>query len=148
MNILKIEVESDEFIPTRQHMSDVGYDLKANVEDEVVVAPNSRMVIGTGVKIQLPEGYEASIRPRSGLAAKHGIMLVNSPGTIDSGYRGEVKVILYNSDTRPFTIHRFDRIAQMVLNKVELPTLVVGKVNESDRGEKGLGSTGLKKGEI
>jgi len=100
--------------------------------------------IPTGIKISMPGGYEAQIRPRSGLAAKHGVTMVNAPGTVDSDYRGEIKVILINHGTEDFIVRRGDRIAQMVINKIETPEFELTEtLDETERGDGGFGHTGL-----
>ena len=121
-----------------------GMDLKANVDEPVVIAPLERAMIPTGLFIELPEGYEAQIRPRSGLAAKFGITVLNTPGTIDADYRGEIKVILVNLSKEPFTVQRGERIAQMVVaehKRVEWED--AQELSQTARGEGGFGSTGL-----
>ena len=136
---MKIEV-LDGFMPERAHESDVGYDLKASSAMTIPVA--SSALVPCGFKIELKEGHEAQVRSRSGLALKRQVVVLNSPGTIDPGYRGEVGVILANMGSYPFVIERGDRIAQMVIAKFESPKFVKGTVSEADRGEKGFGSTG------
>jgi dUTP pyrophosphatase len=107
--------------------------------------PKEIILVKTGLFIEIPEGYEAQIRPRSGLALKHGISIVNSPGTVDSDYRGEIGVILINHSDKPFTIYESDRIAQMVFNKVERLELVLDdNLSETERGAGGFNSTGTK----
>ncbi len=121
-----------------------GMDLRAALPQPVILQPGDRQLIPTGLFIELPEGYEAQIRPRSGLAVKQGITCLNSPGTIDCDYRGEVKVILINHSNDPQTLHHNDRIAQMVIAKVEHATLeFVLELNTSERGEGGFGHTGI-----
>ena len=129
-------------IPTYSHPGDAGADLHA--AEARVLAPGERAVIGTGVSIALPDGYAAFVVPRSGLAAKHGITVVNSPGTVDAGYRGEIKVCLLNTDTdTPFTIDIGDRIAQLIVTPVSRAVFVpVERLPGSHRGEGGFGSTG------
>lgn len=134
---------STESLPVVAHPGDAGADLSST--ENCVLQPGQRAVIGTGVSIALPDGYVAFIVPRSGLAAKHGITVVNSPGTVDAGYRGEIKVTLLNTDQHePFTINVGDRIAQMIImpfaraNFVSVETLPV-----SERGDSGFGSTGI-----
>ncbi len=120
-----------------------GMDLKANIEEPVVLGPLERAMIPTGLFIALPDGTEAQVRPRSGLAAKYGISVLNSPGTIDADYRGEIKVILVNLSNEAFTINPGERIAQMVVaryEKVEWDEVEV--LDETDRGAGGFGSTG------
>ncbi|SNX55465.1 dUTP pyrophosphatase [Thermoanaerobacterium sp. RBIITD] len=133
-------------LPLPQYMSSgaAGMDLYAKVDDTVVIKPGEIKLIDTGIMIQLPEGYEAQIRPRSGLALKYGITMLNSPGTIDSDYRGEIKLILINHGKENFKIERGLRIAQMVINKVEIPRIVeVSELNDTERGTSGFGHTGL-----
>lgn len=122
-----------------------GMDLRADITEPVTLAPLQRELIPTGLHIELPAGFEAQIRPRSGLAVKHGISLVNTPGTIDADYRGEIKVILVNLSSEPFTVNPGERIAQMVVarhERVEWEEVEV--LEESARGEGGFGSTGRK----
>lgn len=122
-----------------------GLDLKANVDVEVSFGPLERVVIPTGLYLEIPVGFEAQVRPRSGLAIKSGITVVNSPGTIDADYRGEVKVGLVNLSSETYVIKPGDRIAQMVFAKHESITWnLVELLNETDRGEGGFGSTGKK----
>ncbi len=122
-----------------------GMDLRANLESTLVIKPLERVLVPTGIQIQLPDGYEAQIRPRSGLAIKHGIGLVNSPGTIDSDYRGEIRVIVVNLSNRDFTLEPGERIAQMVVAKyTKVSWLEQIELDESERGEGGFGSTGVK----
>ncbi len=122
-----------------------GMDLRANLSEPIVLQPLQRALIPTGLRISLPEGYEAQVRPRSGLALKHGITVLNSPGTIDADYRGEVGVILVNLSQEPFTIHDGERIAQLVVARHEQPELVaVESLDETARGEGGFGHTGKK----
>lgn len=122
-----------------------GMDLRANLSEPVTLKPLERQLVPTGLYIELPAGYEAQVRPRSGLAAKHGISIVNSPGTIDADYRGEIKVILVNLSTEDFVIAPGERIAQMVVarhERVEWEEVEV--LEDSERGEGGFGSTGRK----
>ena len=122
-----------------------GVDLKANIAEPVTLGSLERTMIPTGLFIQLPEGYEAQVRPRSGLAAKHAITVTNSPGTIDADYRGEVCVLLVNLSKDPFTIEPGERIAQMVIARHEhVEWEEVEKLDESSRGTGGFGSTGTK----
>lgn len=122
-----------------------GVDLKANIKEPVILGSLERTMIPTGLFIQLPEGYEAQVRPRSGLAAKHGITVTNSPGTIDADYRGEVCVLLVNLSKEPFTIEPGERIAQMVIARHEhVEWEEVDALDESSRGAGGFGSTGTK----
>jgi dUTP pyrophosphatase len=110
--------------------------------EEAVLQPNIAQAVPTGLALELPPGYEAQVRPRSGLALKFGISVPNSPGTIDPGYRGEVKVILINLGREPYTIHKGDRIAQMVVAKYEAVEVVEGELSTTDRGAGGFGSSG------
>lgn len=120
-----------------------GMDLKASIDTPLTLGPLERALIPTGISIALPEGTEAQIRPRSGLAAKHGITVLNSPGTIDADYRGEIKVILVNLSNEPFVINPGERIAQMVVAKFEkVVWKEVAALDDTARGEGGFGSTG------
>lgn len=134
-----------EIIPSYSHPGDAGADLSSS--QELVLLPGQRAVVGTGVSIALPRGYVAFIVPRSGLAAKHGITVLNSPGTVDAGYRGEILVTLLNTDTEnEFPIHVGDRIAQMIVMPVtQARFTAVDKLPESERGDSGFGSTGITK---
>ncbi len=130
-------------LPSYQSALAAGLDLKANLSDKIVISPMERKLIPTGLFIALPEGYEAQIRPRSGLALKHGITVLNSPGTIDSDYRGEIGVILINLSNEGFIVNSGDRIAQMVISKHEqIKWEIIESLTESQRGDKGFGSTG------
>lgn len=141
--IKRMENAKDLPLPRFMTRGAAGMDLLANVENEVIVMPNEIKLIPTGIAVAVPEGYEAQIRPRSGLALKHGITFVNTPGTIDSDYRGEIGVILINLGENPFIIKRGDRIAQMVINKIEIPKIYeVEELEITQRGEGGFGSTG------
>ena len=129
------------FEPVYAKPGDAGADLKST--DDLVLAPRSRALVKTGVRIAMPEGFVALVHPRSGLAAKHGITVLNTPGTVDAGYRGEIMVTLYNSSDEPFEIHRGDRIAQIVFQAVETATFhAVSQLPESSRGDTGFGSSG------
>ena len=120
-----------------------GMDLRANLDEPITLMPMERKLIPTGLRIALPVGYEAQIRPRSGLALKYGISLVNTPGTIDADYRGEIGIIMINLGQEPFVINDGERIAQMVIARHEQPTLVaVDVLDETERGEGGFGHTG------
>jgi dUTP pyrophosphatase len=142
VDVLVIRLDPGLPLPAYAQPSDAGADLFA--ASDVVLAPGERAVVPTGVAIALPDGYAGFVHPRSGLAAKHGITLVNAPGTIDAGYRGEIKVILQNTDTTwPVSLHRGDRIAQLVVQRVENATFrEVTTLPASARGENGFGSTG------
>jgi dUTP pyrophosphatase len=130
-------------LPAYQTAYSAGLDLMAFLPVEEVIKPMERKLIGTGLFVALPEGYEAQIRPRSGLALKNGITVLNSPGTIDSDYRGEIKIVLINLSQEPFTINNGDRIAQMVVSKHEQVALT-DKLNETARNQGGYGHTGTK----
>ena len=141
--LVKIVNKSAWPTPAYATINSAGMDLKANITEPVTLGPLERALIPTGLYIALPEGTEAQVRPRSGLAAKHGISVLNSPGTIDADYRGEVKVILVNLSNEPFVVNPGERIAQMVVaryEKVEWDEVEV--LDETDRGEGGFGSTG------
>ena len=140
---IKIINNSKHPLPEYQTSQAAGVDLRANLEEEITLQPLQRHLVGTGLFIELPLGYEAQIRPRSGLAAKHGITVINSPGTIDSDYRGEIKICLVNLSNDPFTIKDGERIAQMVIARHETAQFVlVTKLSETERGEGGHGHTG------
>lgn len=130
-------------LPQYATIHSAGMDLKANIPESITIEPLKRVLVPTGLHIELPEGYEAQIRPRSGLAVKHGIGLINSPGTIDTDYRGEIKIILVNLSDQPFVLIPGERIAQMVVAKFErVDWVIADKLGESERGEGGFGSTG------
>jgi dUTP diphosphatase len=134
-----------EDVPMPKYMSEhaSGMDICAAVPEPLVLQPAERTMVPTGFHMALPPGYEAQVRPRSGLAIKHGISVLNSPGTIDADYRGEVKIILANLGTEPFTINRGDRIAQMVIQPiVQADLLQVDELPETERGHGGFGHTG------
>jgi dUTP pyrophosphatase len=142
---IKIINTSSHDLPSYQTALSAGMDLIANNPEPIELGPLERAIIPTGIFIELPPGYEAQIRPRSGLAAKKGVSLVNSPGTIDADYRGEIGVILVNLSNDPFTVERGERIAQMVIAKHEQARWIeVDQLEESERGEKGFGSTGVR----
>jgi dUTP pyrophosphatase len=129
-------------LPDYAHPGDAGADLRA--ADEVVLPPGGRVTVGTGLTVAVPDGYAAFVHPRSGLASRHGITVVNAPGTVDAGYRGEIRVVLLNTDaTEPFTVRRGDRIAQLVVQPVtRVRFLDVAELPPTPRGEGGFGSTG------
>jgi len=140
---IKIINKSSHPLPSYQTSQSAGMDLRANNPEPIVLKPLMRAIVPTGLFIELPEGYEAQIRPRSGLAAKKGIGLVNAPGTIDADYRGEIGVIVVNLSNEDFTVENGERIAQMVIAKHEVAIWdEVEYLNESDRGAGGFGSTG------
>jgi len=131
-------------LPAYATTQSAGLDLMAAVQGEVTLAPGARQLIPTGLAIALPAGFEAQVRPRSGLALKHGITVLNSPGTIDADYRGEVQVLLINHGAAPFVIRRGDRIAQMVVAPVtQIAWKPVSQLDETERGSGGYGSTGI-----
>ncbi len=132
-------------LPTYATKQSAGMDLSAALEDALELGPGDRILVPTGLSIALPPGYEAQVRPRSGLAIKHGVTVLNTPGTIDADYRGEIKVILINHGKEPFTIERGQRIAQMVIEKYEhVEWEVVENLDETTRAQGGFGSTGTK----
>ena len=140
INIINISTHA---LPHYETIASAGMDLRAHIDNELVLNPMERKIIPTGLSIELPLGYEAQVRPRSGLAAKYGISVLNSPGTIDADYRGEIGVILINLSKEPFTIKNGDRVAQMVIAKHERADWnEVKTLSETSRGEGGFGSTG------
>lgn len=140
---IKIINNSSNPLPAYETEGSAGMDLRANLENEITLAPLQRALVPTGLFIELPLGYEAQVRPRSGLAIKHGITCLNSPGTIDSDYRGEIKIILVNISNESFTIQHGERIAQMIIHPVVKATWQSVKVlMESKRGDGGFGHTG------
>ena len=144
MNI-KIINKSHHPLPSFATKQSAGMDLRANLESPVVLKPMQRMLVHTGLFMELPIGYEAQIRPRSGIALKHGISVLNCPGTIDADYRGELMVLLINLSDADFTINDGERIAQMVVTQHEQPTLeLVDALDETERGTGGYGHTGVK----
>ncbi|HEX71894.1 MAG TPA: dUTP diphosphatase [Candidatus Hydrogenedentes bacterium] len=135
-----------EDIPLPDYATDhaAGMDLRAAVREPVILKPGERALIPTGLRIALPPGHEAQIRPRSGLAVRHGVTMVNTPGTIDADYRGEIRVIFINLGQEPFTVRRGDRIAQMVIAPVTRAAwMPVDTLDETVRGEGGFGHTGM-----
>ena len=140
---VKIVNNSRHALPEYQTPLSAGLDIRANLDESVTLRPLERAMIPTGLFVELPEGYEMQIRPRSGLAAKHGITVLNSPGTIDADYRGEIKVILVNLSNEPFVIQAGERIAQMVVARHEqIEWQSVEVLGETERGAGGFGSTG------
>jgi dUTP pyrophosphatase len=137
-----VRLDPDVPVPSYAHPGDAGADLVTTVD--VTLAPGERDLVPTGVALALPDGFVGLVHPRSGLAAKHGLSIVNAPGTVDSGYRGEIKVCLINLDPRePITLRRGDRIAQLVVQRVERARFVeVASLSETSRGAGGHGSTG------
>ena len=143
--IVKVVNASGRELPAYATPLSAGMDLRAALDAPVELKPLERALVPTGLYLQIPAGYEAQVRPRSGLAAKHGITVLNTPGTIDADYRGEIKVILINLSNQPFTIEPGERIAQMVFARCEQATLeAVEALDETQRGAGGFGSTGLK----
>ena len=144
MNI-KIINKSNHNLPNYETGASAGMDLRANLTESVILQPLGRAIIPTGLFIELPVGIEAQVRPRSGLAAKKGVTVLNAPGTIDADYRGEVGVILINLSNEPFTVENGERIAQMVIAKHERAEWsLVDSLSETARGVGGFGSTGIK----
>lgn len=144
---MKINVinKSSHALPEYETLSSAGLDLRANMDTPVTLAPLERTIVKTGLYLELPVGFEAQVRPRSGLAAKKGITVLNAPGTIDADYRGEVGVILVNLSNEPFTIENGERVAQMVIAKHErIEWNQVEVLTETSRGAGGFGSTGVK----
>lgn len=140
---INIQNTSKNPLPTYETQYSAGMDLRANLSEDIVLKPLERAMIPTGLRIELPIGYEAQIRPRSGLAAKHGITVLNSPGTIDADYRGEIKIILVNLSNENFSIKHGERIAQMIITKHETVVFSeVSEVSQTERGEGGFGHTG------
>ena len=141
---IKIINKSDHPTPAYETSSSAGMDLRANIENPINLKPLERAIIKTGLFIALPQGFEAQIRPRSGLAAKHGISVLNAPGTIDADYRGEIGVILVNLSNQNFNINNGDRVAQMVIARyAHTKWEEVSVLDETKRGKGGFGSTGI-----
>lgn len=142
---IKVVNKGKQPLPKYQTSQSAGMDLRANIDAPILIKPLDRKLIPTGLHIALPEGYEAQIRPRSGLVIKNGITIINTPGTIDPDYTGDVGVILVNISNEDFVVQPGDRIAQMVINKFEQAEFeVVEKLDETERGEGGFGHTGIK----
>lgn len=147
MGKIKIKVvnKGQQQLPTYATPQSAGMDLRANIEEGIFIHPMERMLVPTGLHIALPEGYEAQIRPRSGLALEHGITVLNSPGTVDADYRGEIGVILINLSQKAFFIAPGERIAQMVISRYEQAEFVdVETLDDTERGDGGFGHTGRK----
>ena len=137
--------QSKHVLPSYQTSNSAGMDLRANLDESVLLKPLQRALIPTGLYLEIPTGYEAQIRPRSGLAYKHGISIVNSPGTIDADYRGEIKVLLVNLSDQDFTVEDGERIAQMVVARHEtVEWQEAAALSDTERGAGGYGSTGVK----
>ncbi|MBP6048476.1 MAG: dUTP diphosphatase [Chitinophagales bacterium] len=142
---IKIVNTSDNPLPTYETVGSAGVDLRAQLQEPVMLKPLQRALIPTGLYIELPDGYEAQVRPRSGLALKKGVTVLNSPGTIDSDYRGEIKVIMINLSNETTIINTGERIAQLIVAKYEkVQFKEVDELNETERGEGGFGHTGVK----
>lgn len=142
---VRIVNKSDHPLPKYETPYSAGMDLRANTDKDIELNSLERVLIPTGIFIELPVGYEAQVRPRSGLAAKFGITVLNTPGTIDSDYRGEIKVILVNLSNEKYTIHNGDRIAQMIIaSHIQADLEEVDVLNETKRGAGGFGHTGTK----
>jgi dUTP diphosphatase len=143
VRVVRLPTNLDLPLPSRQTTGSAGFDL-ASAEPDFVLAPGERRLVSTGLAVEIPPGIEGQVRPRSGLALRHGITMPNAPGTIDSDYRGEVRVILQNLGSEPVTIVRGDRIAQLVFARYETPELVdATELEQSTRGVGGFGSTGV-----
>ena len=142
---IKVINTSQHPLPVYETTASAGVDLRANLNDVIILKPLGRTIVKTGIFIEIPEGYEAQVRPRSGLALKKGITVLNSPGTIDADYRGEIGVILINLSNEDFVIENGERIAQLVFSSVEQAQWIeVEMLSETNRGEGGFGSTGIK----
>lgn len=144
---MKINIinKSQHALPSYETIASAGMDLRANLTESIVLQPLERTIVKTGLFIELPIGYEAQVRPRSGLAAKHGITVLNSPGTVDADYRGEIGVILVNLSNQAFEIQNGERIAQLIIAKHERAEwFEVEELTETSRGAGGFGSTGVK----
>lgn len=140
---VKIVKEPNVILPKYETLGSAGVDVRANIAEPITLKSLERVLVPTGIKMAIPVGYEVQVRPRSGLAIKHGITMLNSPGTIDSDYRGEIKVIVVNLSKDDYIIQPNERIAQLVLNKVEQMDFVeVEILDETERGEGGFGHTG------
>ncbi|RMB63528.1 dUTP diphosphatase [Dokdonia sinensis] len=142
---IKVINKSEHPLPHYETIASAGMDLRANNQENIIIAPMERAIVPTGIYMELPIGVEAQVRPRSGLAAKKGITVLNAPGTIDADYRGEVGVILVNLSKETFVVENGERIAQMVIAKHERADWEsVTELSSTDRGEGGFGSTGIK----
>ena len=142
---IKIINKSQHQLPNYETLASAGMDLRANLSEPITLNPLERGIVKTGLFIELPIGYEAQVRPRSGLAAKKGITVLNSPGTVDADYRGEIGVILVNLSNEPFVVENGERIAQLIIAKHERAVWIeADELTETSRGEGGFGSTGVK----
>lgn len=145
MTQVKIINQSKHALPQYETKGSAGMDLRANIEASITIKPLERAMVATGLSIALPDGYEAQVRPRSGLAAKKGVTVINTPGTIDADYRGEIKVILVNLSNEDFVIKDGERVAQMVITKFDqISWEPTDSLEETERGTGGFGSTGTK----
>jgi len=141
--IVKVVKEENISLPKYETSGSAGMDVRANIEEPIVLGSLERVLVPTGLKIAIPEGYEVQVRPRSGLAIKHGITLLNTPGTIDSDYRGELKIIMVNLSKDEYIINPQERIGQLILNKVaQMELIEVDSLDETERGAGGFGHTG------
>lgn len=146
MEKIKVKVinKSGNPLPVYETFSSAGMDVRADIPEPVEIQPLQRMLIPTGLRVQLPHGYEMQLRPRSGLALKHGITLVNTPGTVDADFRGEIKVIIINLSNEAYTISPGERICQMVISSyIRVEWVSVNSIDETERGEGGFGHTGV-----
>jgi dUTP pyrophosphatase len=146
MDNIKVKIinSSHNELPAYGTPYSAGMDVRANLDEPMEIKPMQRVLVPTGLRVQLPQGYEMQLRPRSGLALKHGITLVNTPGTIDADYRGEIGVILINLSDTPFTVNNGDRICQMVItNYTHVDWIATDSIDETARGEGGFGHTGV-----
>jgi dUTP diphosphatase len=146
LRIRRLNPERDQDLPFPEYMSAgaSGLDLPAAIEGEVILAPGEIRLIPTGLALAIPPGFEGQVRPRSGLALKHGIGLINSPGTIDSDYRGEIGIALINLGQKPFILRRGDRLAQLVINKIYQAVIrLVDDLDQTDRADGGFGHSGV-----
>ncbi|MDU1910834.1 dUTP diphosphatase [Fusobacterium sp.] len=141
--IVKVVKEENVSLPKYETSGSAGMDVRANIGEAIVLGSLERILVPTGLKIAIPEGYEVQVRPRSGLAIKHGITLLNTPGTIDSDYRGELKIIMVNLSKDEYIINPQERIGQLILNKVaQMELIEVDSLDETERGAGGFGHTG------
>ena len=145
INFKRLKNSSDIPLPKYETEGSSGMDLRASVEDTVLLKPGDRKLIPTGLTVSIPRGFEGQVRPRSGLALKYGIGMVNAPGTIDSDYRGEISIILINHGKKEFKVERGDRIAQMIISRVLKAEIeLVNELDSTDRGEGGFGHSGIR----
>ena len=144
MALVRYKAEDGVLIPSYQSSGSAGMDVRAHLSESLVIKPGRSVLVPTGLYLEIPSGYEVQVRSRSGLALKNGIMVLNSPGTIDSDYRGEIKVLLINHSDRDFIINSGDRIAQLVVSRVERALFIpADSLSDTERGEGGFGSTGV-----